>query len=365
MKIEINKLIRDNLRIHLNSTLKFKFKIQGSNNVVVDIVDGYTNLVFWKSQFKDINFDIEYFVESPYNVKHSILNIYDLDTNRLLHSSEYIDGEYEIKEKYYDKYRYIMDSNNIFKSQQIALPLYEIFLDKLYDSPFLMDEMYPRKVIPPLMRNNVIEEGDVVVDIGANIGLFSLYALNQGCKEVYAVEPIPEACNIIRQIIKLNSIDNLYLDECALSNKTGFEKFIIGSEYMNMIESCLVSSTFSEYAHSTDKKIEVKTVNFMDWINQKNIKQIDYLKCDTEGSEYCIFESMDDEYLKNNIKKIVLEYHGIPKNYERLISSITDKFDRCGFDWFAPKSEIDADSNRVFWERGGMMYAINRNKYEN
>ena len=46
-----------------------------------------------------------------------------------------------------------------------------------------------------------IREGDIIVDIGANIGVFSLWAAKQGAK-VFAVEPNPEAFNYLKRILR-------------------------------------------------------------------------------------------------------------------------------------------------------------------
>jgi FkbM family methyltransferase len=72
----------------------------------------------------------------------------------------------------------------------------------------------------------------------------------------------------------------------------------------------------------------VNLVNFNDQIENLNIEQIDLLKIDCEGAEYDIIESINPEYLSNNIKNIILEYH---ENDGPQLKTITDKLSKNGF----------------------------------
>jgi hypothetical protein len=76
------------------------------------------------------------------------------------------------------------------------------------------------------------------------------------------------------------------------------------------------------------KKITCKSVNLNSYILNNNIEKIDYLKIDCEGAEYEIIESLDENYLNNNIKKICIEYH---LNKDGKINSIINKLNKCGF----------------------------------
>ena len=68
----------------------------------------------------------------------------------------------------------------------------------------------------------ILKEGDVFVDVGANIGLMSIYAGfkvgEQG--NVFAFEPNPNTKNLLIENIKLNKIQNIKVEGLALSNET-------------------------------------------------------------------------------------------------------------------------------------------------
>ena len=202
-----------------------------------------------------------------------------------------------------------------------------------------------------------LSTGDVVVDVGASVGLVSLYAISKGCKQVYAVEPIPAACSIIEQIIKIGDIDNLILDECAISNSTGTQSFFIPDfQAWNVAtgQSKVIESSLTDMGNGN--KISVDTYTFMDYINRNKIEKIDYLKCDIEGGEYDLFDNIDSDYLTNNISKIVIEYHDNEGNNK--LPLIETKLSKCGFQFISADYEglhID-DSHRPGKE--GLLYAI-------
>jgi hypothetical protein len=89
-------------------------------------------------------------------------------------------------------------------------------------------------------------------------------------------------------------------------------------------------------------------VNLNDFIRSNNIEKIDYLKVDIEGSEYDFFKTIDKNYLKNNVRKIALEFHN---NTERRLSEILDVLYECGYSvQFADSDSIDSIL--------GMLYAV-------
>ena len=67
--------------------------------------------------------------------------------------------------------------------------------------------------------------------------------------------------------------------------------------------------------------------NWGKFLEENNITKIDYLKIDCEGAEYDIIESLDKDYLTNNVNKICLEYHF---NKGQLVTLI-NKLKECNF----------------------------------
>jgi FkbM family methyltransferase len=70
---------------------------------------------------------------------------------------------------------------------------------------------------------NLLSPGDIFVDVGANIGLMSVYASGLVADEgsVFAFEPNPETARILHDNIDLNSCTNIEVSEYAVGKKPG------------------------------------------------------------------------------------------------------------------------------------------------
>lgn len=96
---------------------------------------------------------------------------------------------------------------------------------------------------------------------------------------------------------------------------------------------------------SKSKTLRVKTLTFDDFITKNNISKIDFLKVDCEGGEEFIFTERNIQYIKNNVSKIVMEYHNSKKDY------INNLLKNSGFETY-----LVASSDLL-----GMIYAKNTN----
>jgi len=141
------------------------------------------------------------------------------------------------------------------------------------------------------------DKDDIVVDLGANIGMFSLYASPKS-KQVYSVEPLPETYeNLVKNVEHLNNVKTLNKAIYSEADKLEFIKN----------ECSIASSIFAK--QSNYEKIVVDVIPFEDFLKLYNIDRINYLKVDIEGSEFDLFENMDEKFLENNVDKIFMEIH--------------------------------------------------------
>ena len=144
-----------------------------------------------------------------------------------------------------------------------------------------------------------------VIDIGGNIGAFSLLVAKESPKcNIYAFEPEPNNFAIFKKNILENKFDKrIKIFQQAVSGETKKEKLFI-SEY---------SPYHSLLSKNYKKFIFINSVS-LDNIFQKNkIKNCDLLKIDCEGSEFNILYSTSKKTL-NRINNIRLEYHNQQKN---------------------------------------------------
>jgi FkbM family methyltransferase len=151
-----------------------------------------------------------------------------------------------------------------------------------------------------------IGKNDVVVDIGANIGVFTVYAASITQNTVYAFEPSPSTFEVLKRNIGANGLSNVIAGMFAVSARRGTELFIETEDSTNRKLKAIAPN-------ATEKCIEVSSITLQDIMDRNNIEQIDFLKLDCEGSEGLILESTSKDCLQR-ISKIAMEFHdGISK----------------------------------------------------
>lgn len=151
-----------------------------------------------------------------------------------------------------------------------------------------------------------IKPTDIVVDIGANSGIFSIYSGHKARKgKVYAFEPVEEDFKKLKENILLNKLSNIIPINKAVSNKNGLEKIFVSRE--NNGGHSFFKELMGEEKNADS--IMVDTISFKDFFIKENIKNIDLLKIDCEGAEYQILYSLKD--ILKNISKISMEVHRV------------------------------------------------------
>jgi len=162
--------------------------------------------------------------------------------------------------------------------------------------------------------NFIIKKNDIIIDIGAHIGLFSLLASTNCTKgKILSFEPVKDNFLLFEENIKLNNKENISVFNNAISSKNELVKI-----YLDNDESghSLLSSG-ENYEQVNSKTLETIFV-------ENNLEYCDLLKLDCEGAEYEIFENLDSKYFKK-IEKIVIEYHladSQPQLLENLIKKL-------------------------------------------
>jgi len=117
--------------------------------------------------------------------------------------------------------------------------------------------------------SNSIKQGDIVFDLGAHIGYFTLEA-SKKAKKIYSFEPNLISFNILKKNIQLNNLKNVIIENKAVYDKDSSTNF----------HESGVSSKIDSYG----SKI-IKTITLDSYTKQNNIKSIDILKVDVEDSE--------------------------------------------------------------------------------
>lgn len=197
----------------------------------------------------------------------------------------------------------------------------------------------------------IIKEGDVVVDCGGNIGIFSSMAIDMGASRVLSFEPFPNN-------FELNKKNNPNVEVFNLAVSNTSDEFIellythTGNGGHTIIES-EIDKLPNCYQH---KNIFIKTITLDDIITRNFIDHIDFLKIDTEGAELKILEGLSDSNL-DKIKSISLEYHNRVFDYdENVYNNFQQRFIKRGFNVF---TWILDDDTRMTYINKGDIFTVN------
>ena len=149
-------------------------------------------------------------------------------------------------------------------------------------------------------RKFAIGEEDIVLDIGAHIGSFTIYAARK-CKNgrIYAVEPVKDNFDLLCENIRLNNLSNVIPINAALGASETQKQIFLN----DLITASLVWQ-------STGKTEWVKVITLDTLFNDHHLDRIDFLKMDCEGSEFDILMNANKETI-GKIFRIALEFHNI------------------------------------------------------
>lgn len=141
---------------------------------------------------------------------------------------------------------------------------------------------YQRREIELLC--SVVRPGDHVLDIGANIGIFSLYlsrAVGSGGR-VIAVEPDPDNLALLRANLEANQCRNVTVVPCALGAESGSaELFQVDRNRGNL--------SFADIA-GTGKSVRVPVRRADEILGELGVHQSTAAKVDVEGAEPAVFQ---------------------------------------------------------------------------
>lgn len=144
-----------------------------------------------------------------------------------------------------------------------------------------------------------VEEGDIVVDIGASVGPFTNNILKFNPDKVFCLEPHPELYKTLQKNFEYKS--NVVCLQQGISSVDG--ETILTGLYNDDLDPCYIGDKL------WSKQLLCSSITFKSLIDKYNLSTIDFLKIDCEGGEYDIFTDDNIQWIKNNVKKIVGEWH--------------------------------------------------------
>lgn len=164
------------------------------------------------------------------------------------------------------------------------------------ETDLLMKEDYEKKEMDYISNYLKEKKCQNVLDIGANVGLFSLELYLENSDITYHLfEPIPTTFDMMKKTAKLNNVNNnlFIMNNMGMSNEKGkFDFYLPGAceaASLQPIDDTFYlkeSDAMGNYSgKSVIKKVECKVNTIDNYIESNNIEDIGFIKIDVEGNE--------------------------------------------------------------------------------
>jgi autotransporter strand-loop-strand O-heptosyltransferase len=180
-------------------------------------------------------------------------------------------------------------------------------------------EWYKQSIISEIFEDRIyerffeVEEGDIVLDVGASLGPFTYSIISKNPKHVFCFEPCEEEFPTL------------------VKNTIGFPVTYI-MKGISDVNTVVDNTKLFNSVMGTQTKME--SITFKKFIELYGIDKIDFLKTDCEGGEYDIFNDENFEFIKNNVKKISGEWHlneyyysGVKEKFRKFRDNYLTQFD--------------------------------------
>ncbi len=170
----------------------------------------------------------------------------------------------------------------------------------------------------------LVRPGDVFVDVGANLGYYTLLAIRVGASQVYAFEAQSSTYELLGKNVIINWMSNVVrCENLAVFSQTTDLDFFVRNSYPGNSSIGVTSSDQLAKWFDTTTRVKVRAVSLDDYFADKPGK-IDVLKVDVEGAEPAAFEGARRILSQNRDIKILCEWSPdqmatAKQNPERLI----------------------------------------------
>lgn len=172
------------------------------------------------------------------------------------------------------------------------------------DEPILpmFQRIWGRHVYVP--RDYRIQSGDTVIDIGANVGVFTIWAASRAPDvRVIALEPSPRICRYLRENVRRNVLPGVTIIEAACGGTSGHATlYSHGYETNNSLYGRDL------WGAQYEARYEVNVMTLEQIFEGSGVERCDLLKMNCEGGEYDTLFSCTTRTLAR-IRRIAMEYH--------------------------------------------------------
>jgi FkbM family methyltransferase len=173
------------------------------------------------------------------------------------------------------------------------------------------------------------EADDVIYDLGANIGVFTKWVLNQSqIKKAYLFEP---TAHLIRHLNStFGHLENVEIFDKAIASE---DKAGVFHTFENSVSNTLLD--FDGKNHTYQGTCQVQCVNLEQFVKNNGLLPPTFIKMDIESSEYESLAATSDEFF-STVKQLSLEYHD---NINGRVMNLVKRFLQLGFKIYLRKGD--------------------------
>lgn len=164
------------------------------------------------------------------------------------------------------------------------------------------------------LRQDPLPPGAVVIDVGANIGMFALHvAAAHGAARVYAFEPFPESFALLKRNAERNRLSAIEPIPLAIAGQAGRRELHLQGRHG-------VHSLFG----TAGEAVHIDCITLADAFARWAIERCDFLKLDCEGAEYEILLTTPSAVYAR-IQRLAIEYHDwmTDHHHDELVQRLT------------------------------------------
>ena len=162
-----------------------------------------------------------------------------------------------------------------------------------------------------------LNKDDVFYDLGANIGVYTMWAKLNKVRQIYSFEPNPTLVSDMRKTFAED--DNINVYQKAISDEHGIAEFFINTQ-----------SISSSFYHFDGIGCTVEQINLERFCKENDLLPPTVIKCDIEGSEYLFMSSVSDDFLKT-VRTVIFEFHFFGGYGFEHLSNVMKRFISLGF----------------------------------
>ncbi|MBN4056259.1 FkbM family methyltransferase [Rhodothermus sp. AH-315-K08] len=176
-----------------------------------------------------------------------------------------------------------------------------------------------------LLARRLLREGDTVIDVGANIGVFSLFASEfvGSSGVVHAFEPQPDLIAMFNRSLQLNGVTNVEVHPAALGEENGRRVMCVPSG------NCGAASL--AWRVDGAREVEVDVLRMDDFMKKENVGPARLMKIDVEGFESGVIAGASKLLESGSPDAIIVE---VQHSWTGGTKSVLEQLEDYGYRWW-------------------------------